>query len=193
MENRPGKRIHTLGGGFAGLTVAMDLEKKLARDPSVEVTLVNREKPLPVHAYASRGRGQRPRSHNDCEFCPQDAAPLIPDLSTGSFCPPTAQHAVRQGRVVAKNVIAHAEGGICRQFNFKTIGLLASIRHRAGVASPYGREYLRTFCLVDVAHHLSEQVATVREGTPAWRSTGHSIFYFRKISASLSMFDRSTV
>ena len=78
MENRPGKRIHTLGGGSAGLTVAMDLEKKLARDPSVEVTLVNREKPLPVHAYASRGRGQRPRSHNDCEFCPQDAARWSP-------------------------------------------------------------------------------------------------------------------
>ena len=32
-----------LGGGFAGLTVAMELEKNLARDPSVEVTLVNRE------------------------------------------------------------------------------------------------------------------------------------------------------
>ena len=93
--------------------------------------------------------------------------------------------------MVAKNVIAHAERGICRQFNFKTIGLLASIGHRAGVASPYGREYLRIFCLVDVAHHLSEQVATVREETR--RSTGHSIFYFRKICASLSMFDRSIV
>lgn len=32
-----------LGGGFAGLTVAMELEKKLARDPSVEVRLVNRK------------------------------------------------------------------------------------------------------------------------------------------------------
>jgi len=50
----------------------------------------------------------------------------------------TAQHAVRQGRVVAKNIIAHAEGGIRRQFNFKTIGQLASIGHRAGVASLYG-------------------------------------------------------
>src|SRR5580704_2084051 len=43
MENRPSKRILILGGGFAGLTVAMELEKKLARDPTVEVTLVNRE------------------------------------------------------------------------------------------------------------------------------------------------------
>ncbi len=43
MENSPHKRILILGGGFAGLTVAMELEKKLARDPSVEITLINRE------------------------------------------------------------------------------------------------------------------------------------------------------
>ena len=43
MENAPKKRILILGGGFAGLTVAMELEKKLARDAPVEITLVNRE------------------------------------------------------------------------------------------------------------------------------------------------------
>ena len=43
MENAPRKRILILGGGFAGLSVAMALEKKLARDPSVEITLINRE------------------------------------------------------------------------------------------------------------------------------------------------------
>jgi NADH dehydrogenase len=41
MENT--RRILILGGGFAGLSVAMELEKKLAKDPSVEITLVNRE------------------------------------------------------------------------------------------------------------------------------------------------------
>ena len=43
MESKPRKRIPILGGGFAGLTVAMELEKKLGRDPSVEITLINRE------------------------------------------------------------------------------------------------------------------------------------------------------
>jgi NADH dehydrogenase FAD-containing subunit len=43
MESAPKKRILILGGGFAGLTVAMELDKKLAQDPSVEITLVNRE------------------------------------------------------------------------------------------------------------------------------------------------------
>jgi NADH dehydrogenase len=43
MENEAPKRILILGGGFAGLTVAMELEKTLAQDPSIEITLVNRE------------------------------------------------------------------------------------------------------------------------------------------------------
>jgi NADH dehydrogenase len=43
MDNTTRKRILILGGGFAGLTVAMELERKLARDPSVEITLINRE------------------------------------------------------------------------------------------------------------------------------------------------------
>jgi NADH:ubiquinone reductase (H+-translocating) len=63
---------------------------------------------------------------------------LIPDLATGSFCPPTAQHALRQGKVVAQNVLAHAEGRQLRKFRFKTIGQLASIGRRAGVASIFG-------------------------------------------------------
>jgi 2-polyprenyl-6-methoxyphenol hydroxylase-like FAD-dependent oxidoreductase len=43
MEHAPRTRILILGGGFAGLTVGMELEKKLAQDPSVEITLINRE------------------------------------------------------------------------------------------------------------------------------------------------------
>jgi len=42
MKNAPKKRILILGGGFAGLTVAMELEKKFGCDPSIEITLVNR-------------------------------------------------------------------------------------------------------------------------------------------------------
>ena len=37
------KRIVIVGGGFGGLHAAMELERTLARDPDVEVLLVNRE------------------------------------------------------------------------------------------------------------------------------------------------------
>ena len=36
-------RIVILGGGFAGLHAAMHLDGSLARDPDIEVTLVNRD------------------------------------------------------------------------------------------------------------------------------------------------------
>jgi len=63
---------------------------------------------------------------------------LVPDLNTGKFCPPTAQHALRQGKVVAQNILAHLDGGEFRRFDFKTIGQLVTIGHRAGVASIFG-------------------------------------------------------
>ena len=36
-------RILILGGGFGGLYTALELERRIAGDPNVEVTLVNRE------------------------------------------------------------------------------------------------------------------------------------------------------
>jgi hypothetical protein len=74
MENTLRKRILILGGGFAVLTVVVELEKTLADDPSVEITLINRENFFLVHTHASRGSGQRPRSHDDCESSPQHAS-----------------------------------------------------------------------------------------------------------------------
>jgi NADH dehydrogenase len=66
---------------------------------------------------------------------------LVPDLTTGGFCPPTAQHAIRQARTAAKNVIAHLRGGEKKVFKFKTIGQLASIGHRCGVARVFGMNF----------------------------------------------------
>jgi NADH dehydrogenase len=63
---------------------------------------------------------------------------LVPDLNTGKSCPPTAQHALRQGKVVAQNVLAYPEDRRFRQFNFKTLGQLATIGRRVGVANILG-------------------------------------------------------
>src|ERR1041384_7247720 len=43
MDEKRRTKILILGGGFAGLYAALELEKGLARDRGVEVTLVNRE------------------------------------------------------------------------------------------------------------------------------------------------------
>jgi NADH dehydrogenase len=63
---------------------------------------------------------------------------LVPDPRTGGFHPPTAQHALRQGRLVARNVAAALEGRAPASFRFSTVGQLAAIGRRTGVASLLG-------------------------------------------------------
>lgn len=60
------------------------------------------------------------------------------DPKTDQPYPPTAQHALRQGTVVANNVIAAISGGKKRPFSFSTLGLLAAIGRRTGVANILG-------------------------------------------------------
>ena len=64
---------------------------------------------------------------------------LVPDVRRpNKFHPPTAQHAMREGKVVAHNIAAAVSGRSPKSFSFKTIGLLASIGRRAGVARIFG-------------------------------------------------------
>lgn len=62
---------------------------------------------------------------------------LVPDPS-GKPYPPTAQHALRQGKVAAQNVEACVRGRRQRPFVFSTLGQLAAIGRRTGVASVFG-------------------------------------------------------
>lgn len=57
----------------------------------------------------------------------------VPDPNDPSRpCPPTAQHALRQGRVVARNVAAALGTGRRRPFRYKTLGVFVDMgRHRA--------------------------------------------------------------
>jgi NADH dehydrogenase len=63
---------------------------------------------------------------------------LVPDPATGKYCPPTAQHASREGKVVAQNIIASVYGTTKKPFSFKTLGALAAIGRRTGVARILG-------------------------------------------------------
>jgi NADH:ubiquinone reductase (H+-translocating) len=67
----------------------------------------------------------------------------IPDVKsgTGKFYPPTAQHALREGVVVAKNIEATILGQPLKPFRFKMLGQLASIGHRTGVAMVFGIKF----------------------------------------------------
>src|SRR5205085_3295074 len=70
----------------------------------------------------------------DCAF--------VPDLQkAGKSHPPTAQHAIREGKVAAQNIAAVRLGRPSKSFSFKTIGLLASIGRRMGVARIFGLNF----------------------------------------------------
>ena len=60
------------------------------------------------------------------------------DSRTGKPYPPTAQHALRQAKIVAENLTASLRGTKKHPFVFNTIGLMASIGRRTGVARVFG-------------------------------------------------------
>jgi NADH dehydrogenase len=66
---------------------------------------------------------------------------LVPDPRTGGYHPPTAQHACRQGAVVAHNIAAALRGRPGRPFSFRTLGQLATIGRRSGVARMFGMRF----------------------------------------------------
>jgi NADH:ubiquinone reductase (H+-translocating) len=63
---------------------------------------------------------------------------LVPDRKTGQYHPPTAQHALREGKTLARNLVATVRGGTLKPFSFSTIGQLAAIGRRTGVANMLG-------------------------------------------------------
>jgi NADH dehydrogenase len=63
---------------------------------------------------------------------------LVPNPKTGTSYPPTAQHALREGKVLARNITATLRGGQKQPFIFTTLGQLAAIGKRTGVAHILG-------------------------------------------------------
>ncbi|HEY3242040.1 MAG TPA: NAD(P)/FAD-dependent oxidoreductase [Phycisphaerae bacterium] len=63
---------------------------------------------------------------------------VVPDPKTGKPHPPTAQHALREGCIVARNILASIRGGQRKPFKFSTLGQLAAIGRRTGVANILG-------------------------------------------------------
>jgi NADH dehydrogenase len=65
----------------------------------------------------------------------------VPDRLTGGTCPPTAQYAIRQGRQLARNILAAIHGAAPQPFEFKCLGQLAVVGHHCGVAQVLGMKF----------------------------------------------------
>ncbi|MEU6244119.1 NAD(P)/FAD-dependent oxidoreductase [Streptomyces sp. NPDC047024] len=77
----------------------------------------------------------------DGMFALGDAA-AVPDLAKGgdAICPPTAQHAMRQGKVVAENVIAALRGEPLNPYVHHDLGLVVDLGGKDAVSRPLGIE-----------------------------------------------------
>jgi NADH dehydrogenase FAD-containing subunit len=104
------RRILILGGGFGGIYAALKLKKVIAQREDLEV-------PDWPGVWAL-GDGA-----------------LVPDRRSGGFHSPTAQHALREGRTVVRNVAAAVRGGPRKPLRFSTLGQLAASRRWTGVAN----------------------------------------------------------
>jgi NADH dehydrogenase len=69
-------------------------------------------------------------------FAAGDAA-AVPDLTQpGKITPPTAQHAVRQGKTLARNVAASVGIGTPKDYRHRNMGLVVDLGPRKAVANP---------------------------------------------------------
>jgi NADH dehydrogenase len=58
--------------------------------------------------------------------------------AAGNPVPPTAQHAIREGKTVARNITAAIRGGERSKFAFEGLGKLGSLGHHSAVAEIFG-------------------------------------------------------
>lgn len=62
-----------------------------------------------------------------------DCAAVV-DAKTGKPCPPTAQFALREAQVLAKNIRAQVEGHPLQKFHFDSLGALCVVGHQTACA-----------------------------------------------------------
>jgi len=70
-----------------------------------------------------------------------DCAQIPDPHSPTRFAPPTAQHAVREGKLAGNNVAAAIRNKPLKAFDFQMVGSLAALGHQIAVAEVFGRRF----------------------------------------------------
>jgi len=65
----------------------------------------------------------------------------VADPESKATYPPTAQHALREGKVIGRNIQLRLNGEKCKAFQYKAPGQLAAIGRRTGVARILGLKF----------------------------------------------------
>ncbi|HEY3630951.1 MAG TPA: NAD(P)/FAD-dependent oxidoreductase [Jatrophihabitantaceae bacterium] len=89
---------------------------------------------LPCHANLTLRDVDGVFSAGDCAAVPDLSKKDDPTALTG----PSAQHAVRQAKVLARNIVATVKGNALKDYEHKYVGSVASLGLYRGVADVYG-------------------------------------------------------
>lgn len=103
-----------------------------------------------------------------------------PDISStpgpGGFCVPNAQHAVRQGRLLAKNIVADLRGEGVHQYNHKNAGAVAGLGVNNGVFKSGGNFTMKGY-FAWLAHRFYHGLA-IPTWERKWRVFGGWVGHF---------------
>jgi NADH:quinone reductase (non-electrogenic) len=109
-------------------------------------------------------RFMRVAGHEDTVWAIGDAAAVPDPARPGQPSPPTAQHAIRQGRRVGRNVAAALGAGRMRPFRYKTLGVFVDMGHGKAVAETMGLRWRGTPAwLLARTYHLALMPGTGRK------------------------------
>ena len=85
-----------------------------------------------------------------------DAAAVPDPARPGLACPPTAQHVMRQGKLLAENLLATIHGRPAEPFRYRTLGMFVDLGRNKAVASMLGLHFAGLPAwLVTRTYHLS--------------------------------------
>jgi NADH dehydrogenase len=140
IEIRTSTRIEAVGERTARLSTGETIPTRtVCWTAGVKPPAVVRELGLPLTDggridvdATMRVKGQ------ECVWAIGDAAAVPDPAHKGHASPPTAQHAVRQGKVVADNVAAALSGGRLRPFRYRTLGVFVDMGQHKAVATMLG-------------------------------------------------------
>jgi NADH dehydrogenase len=101
----------------------------------------------------------------------------VPNAHNGQTSPPTAQFAVRQAKVLARNLLAHRHGEPTRHFSARPFGMMAAIGRHNGVAEVLGLGFSGLPAwLLWRAYYLS-QMPTLRRKLRIWVEWTWGMFF----------------
>ncbi|HEX2504403.1 MAG TPA: NAD(P)/FAD-dependent oxidoreductase [Miltoncostaeaceae bacterium] len=97
-----------------------------------------------------------------------DSAAVPDPARPGMACPPTSQHAVRQARITAHNIIAAIQGREPDRFTYRSLGVFVDLGRGKAVASVLGLQF-RGFpaWFLGRGYHLSQVPGLARKGRVA--------------------------